>query len=53
VTPAKQRQVVRVAQYFLVSHPRLFIHPIRFDVVAVDVRGETCEITHVRDACTA
>ena len=50
VTPAKQRQVVRVAQHFLTRHPRLYAHPIRFDVVAIDIRDDTAAITHVRDA---
>ena len=50
VTPAKQRQVVRVAQHFLVRHPRWHSRPMRFDVVAIDVRGETFEIAHIRDA---
>jgi putative endonuclease len=50
VTLAKQRQVVRVAQHFLMRHPRLYAHPMRFDVVAIDVRGDTAEITHIRDA---
>ena len=50
VTPAKQRQVVRVAQHFLVRHPRWYTRPIRFDVVAIDIRDETVEIAHVRDA---
>ena len=50
VTPAKQRQVVRVAQHFLARHPRLYAQPIRFDVVAIDIRGETVELAHVRDA---
>lgn len=50
VTPAKQRQVVRVARHFLAQHPRLYDHPIRFDVVAIEVRGDTAAITHVRDA---
>jgi putative endonuclease len=50
VTPAKQRQVVRVAQHFLARHPRLYAHAIRFDVVAIDMRDDTAAITHVRDA---
>jgi putative endonuclease len=50
VTPAKQRQVVRVARHFLARHPHLYDRPIRFDVVAIDVRGDTAAITHVRDA---
>jgi putative endonuclease len=50
VTPAKQRQVVRVAEWFLGRHPELHARPIRFDVVAIDVRGERAAIAHVRDA---
>jgi putative endonuclease len=53
VTPAKQRQVVRVAESFLARHPRLAAHAIRFDVVAIDVSGTAVEIAHVRDAFTA
>jgi len=53
VTPAKQRQVVRVAEHFLARHPRLSGRPIRFDVVAIDVRDEAAAITHVRDAFSA
>lgn len=50
VTPAKQRQVVRVAEYFLARHPRLTSHPIRFDVVAIDRREDAVEITWIADA---
>ena len=50
VTPAKQRQVVRVAEWFLAAHPALAAHPIRFDVVAIDLRGDAAAIEHVRDA---
>jgi putative endonuclease len=50
VTPLKQRQVVRVAQHFLARHPHLHARAMRFDVVAIDVRGDAAEITHVRDA---
>ena len=53
VTPVKQRQVVRVAEYFLARHPHLHARPIRFDVVAIEVRGDDVAITHVRDAFTA
>jgi putative endonuclease len=53
VTPAKQRQVVRVAEHFLARHPRLQARPIRFDVVAIDVRGDAVEVVHVRDAFSA
>jgi putative endonuclease len=50
VTPAKQRQVVRVAEWFLAGHPGLAVRPIRFDVVAIDLRGDEAAIEHVRDA---
>jgi putative endonuclease len=53
VTPAKQRQVVRVAEHFLARHPRLHGYPMRFDVVAIDVRHEVVTISHVRDAFSA
>ncbi len=50
VTPVKQRQVVRVAEHFLVRHPRLRARPMRFDVVAIDLSGDAVELVHVRDA---
>ena len=50
VTPAKQRQVVRVAEWFLATHPALQRHPMRFDVVAIDMEGERVAIVHVPDA---
>jgi putative endonuclease len=53
VTPLKQRQVVRVARHFLATNPRWQAHPMRFDVVAIDLRDERATITHVRDAFSA
>lgn len=50
VTPAKQRQVVRVAEHFLARHPRLAACPIRFDVVAIDLRDEAVQVTWIADA---
>jgi len=49
VTPAKQRQVVRVAEHYVARH-HLHAHPIRFDVVAIDIEGPTLRIEHVPDA---
>jgi putative endonuclease len=49
VTAAKQRQVVRIASVYVARH-RLHAHPIRFDVVAVEIRGATVAIEHVADA---
>ncbi|MCC6848169.1 MAG: YraN family protein [Deltaproteobacteria bacterium] len=50
VTPAKQRRVVRVAEWFLAARPALRDRPIRFDVVAIDVRGGAAAIVHVPNA---
>ena len=50
VTPAKQRQVVRVAEWLLATQPALAQRAIRFDVVAIDLRDDDAVIEHVRDA---
>lgn len=34
VTPAKQRRLIRAAQYYLLRYPRL--PPCRFDLIAID-----------------
>lgn len=52
ITIAKQRQVARVAAAYLARH-RLHAHPVRFDVVAVEVRGWTVAVAHVVDAFRA
>ena len=52
VTVHKQRQVLRVADVYLARH-RLHAHPIRFDVVAVEMRGAVVAIEHVVDAFRA
>ena len=49
VTAAKQRQVARVAAVYL-ARLHLHAHPVRFDVVAVEVRGWTVDLAHVVDA---
>jgi putative endonuclease len=49
VTRAKQRQVARVAAVYL-ARGRLHAHPVRFDVVALEVRGWTVSLAHVVDA---
>jgi putative endonuclease len=51
VTPWKQRRVAKMAVDFLVRH-RLHDRPCRFDVVAVDVSGDTTKVevyTHAFD----
>ena len=49
VTPLKQRQVCRVAEHYVARH-RLEAHAIRFDVVAIELRGLTVDLQHVVDA---
>lgn len=53
VTQAKQRQVIRVAEWFLAAHPKWRGRPVRFDVVAIDVRGDAVALVHVPDAFAA
>jgi Holliday junction resolvase-like predicted endonuclease len=53
VTPAKQRQVVRVAEHFLARHPALYRHAMRFEVVAVERRDDEVALAWVRDAFAA
>ncbi len=36
----KQRRLIRAAEYFLLTHPRLAARPARFDVVGIDPRPE-------------
>ena len=52
VTAAKQHQVVRVAGVYL-ARRHLHAHPVRFDVVAVEIRGFTVTLAHVVDAFRA
>jgi putative endonuclease len=49
VTPRKQRRIVRVAAVYL-SERSARRCPLRFDVVAVEMRGRTVRIEHVPDA---
>src|SRR4051794_32010199 len=52
VTPAKQRQVCRVAAYYVARHG-LHDRAMRFDVVAVELRDLTVSLQHVVDAFEA
>lgn len=50
VTPGKQRQLRRLAQGYLVSHPRPGAD-CRFDVIAILFRGpDDCRLEHFIDA---
>jgi putative endonuclease len=51
VNPAKRRQLVRVAKYYLVSKPAAQKHPCRFDVVGIVCSHDgDHEVRHIRDA---
>lgn len=51
VNPAKRRQLVRVARYYLASKPAARKHPCRFDVVAIVSSGNgDAEVRHIPDA---
>ena len=52
VTALKQRHVARVAALYL-AHHHLHAHPVRFDVVAIEVRGWTVALSHLVDAFRA
>ena len=50
----KRRHIIRSAEHFLLTHPRLASHPLRFDVVGV--HGELdagARVDWMRDACCA
>jgi putative endonuclease len=50
VTPAKQRQLRKIAQGYLVAHPAPGVD-CRFDVVAILLRGpDDCRLEHFVDA---
>jgi putative endonuclease len=36
VTPKKQQRIIHCAQYFLLKHPQLTHHPMRFDVITFE-----------------
>ncbi len=50
VSAAKRRRLARAAGAFLAGHEALGDTPARFDVVAIQSRGNNNEITWVRDA---
>ena len=51
----KQRRLVSATQHFLMRHPELQEHAVRFDVVALDenVTGGTSRIQWIKDAFEA
>ena len=49
VTPRKQRQLTKIAHYYLQKH-QLFHRDARFDVVAVEKRSGEKQITMIRNA---
>ncbi len=52
VTRQKQIKVLRVARHYLAEYPRRAAG-LRFDVVAIDMRGSVVGIAHVVDAFRA
>lgn len=49
VTAAKQQQIIRVASSYLSQHKLLNV-PVRFDVVAITIKGGKPEINHLVSA---
>ena len=49
VTAAKQKQIIRVASSYLSQHKLLNV-PVRFDVVAITIKGGKPEINHLVSA---
>ncbi len=43
VTPKKQQRIIHCAQYFLLKHPHLAHHPMRFDVITFEGEQTTPE----------
>jgi len=43
VTPKKQQRIIHCAQYFLLKHPQLTQHPMRFDVITFEGKQTTPE----------
>ena len=50
VSPAKQKQICRVAQYYLVTAKDLDDIPVRFDVVAITISEDKPLINHIVSA---
>lgn len=55
VGPRKQKQIQRLAEAYLASHPQLHDVQMRFDVVGVSYpgQGQPAEISHLEDAFSA
>lgn len=49
VTPAKQRQIRKIAQGFLAKN-RLANIECRFDVISLELNGEGYSVRHIKDA---
>jgi putative endonuclease len=50
VSAAKRKRLARAAGAFLARHEALSESPARFDVVAIEARGNNNELTWIRDA---
>lgn len=49
ITPRKQRQIRRIAEGYFFDH-EIREQETRFDVVAIRMRGQECELHHIRNA---
>ena len=49
VTPKKQRQLAKIALYYVQKH-RAFDRPARFDVVAVEIISEQIQVNIIKNA---
>jgi putative endonuclease len=50
ITVAKQRKLIKTAQYFLQTHPKYAQHPCRFDVIAIHGSMNQPDIEWIQDA---
>ncbi len=49
VTPAKRRQIAKVASAYLAKNPASGLE-IRFDVIGISLGGATATVNHIEDA---
>lgn len=53
VTPAKQRRLIKTAQFYLQRQPRFATMPCRFDVIGVTGNPDAPEFNWIRNAFSA
>ncbi len=50
ITPSKQKKIQLAAQFYLLRNPRWQNHPCRFDVMALEPKGESFSINWIQHA---